>query len=64
MSATNITHIDLEGRRQRRELDLLLVEARQAIVAAEAGDLGGVYLAHLALTRAVSLMLAHAWDAA
>lgn len=60
----NITRLDLDGRRQRRELDLLLAEARQAIVAAEAGDLAAVYGASLALSRAVVLMLKFRWDAA
>lgn len=59
-----VVRLDLEGRRQRRELDLLLVEARQAIVAAEAGDLTAIYGASLALSRAVILMLRYRWDAA
>lgn len=59
-----VTRLDLDSRRQRRELDMLLAEAREAIIAAEAGDLTAVYAAHLAISRAVVLMLKFAWDAA
>lgn len=64
MRGGNVTRIDLDSRRQRRELDRLLAEARRAVVAAEAGDLGAVYSADWALSRAVLLMLRHRWDAA
>lgn len=51
-------------RRDRREFDRLVTEARDALVEVEDGDLDLLYTAAIATGRAVRLLMKHRWDVA
>lgn len=61
--SSRVIPLDSGNRRARRQVDALLAEAEEYLAAARAGQLVHTHGAHLALVRAVAIVLEHRLDA-